>query len=92
MRLVWTSLKANLKLGRLDSWKVSHFALNIGKLPWVVSSRLGDDKFFIGPKHNIYALLIIMFGLVWYLFVCQIVKCEFWNRKEIEFIFKKANL
>ena len=46
-------------------------------MPWAVSSSLGDNKLFIGPKHNIYALFMILFGLI-LLFVCQIchVNCE----------------
>ena len=45
--------------------------------PWAVSSSLGDGKLFFGPKHNIYALFIILFDLI-LLFVCQIchVNCE----------------
>ena len=49
-------------------------------MPWVVSSRLSDDKVFFGPKHNIYAFFMILFGLfdLILLFVCQIchVNCE----------------
>ena len=48
--------------------------------PWAVSSSLGDGKLFFGPKHNIYALFIILFDLfdLILLFVCQIchVNCE----------------
>ena len=40
-------------------------------MPWAVSSSLGDGKIFFGPKHNIYALFIILFDLI-LLFVCQI--------------------
>ena len=45
--------------------------------PWAVSLSLGDVKLFFGPKHNIYALFIILFDLI-LLFVCQIchVNCE----------------
>ena len=28
-----------------------------------MSLSLGDDKLFFGPKHNIYALFMILFGL-----------------------------
>ena len=48
--------------------------------PWVMSSSLGDVKLLFGPKHNIYALFIILFDLFdsILLFVCQIchVNCE----------------
>ena len=41
---------------------------------------LSDDKLFFGPKHNIYAFFMILFGLfdLIPLFVCQIchVNCE----------------
>ena len=54
-------------------------------MPWAVSSSLGDDKLFFGPKHNIYALFMILFGLfdLILLFVCQIchVNCETENWK-----------
>ena len=42
--------------GCMDSWVVSHSALNIGTL-WRSPGHefeYGDDKLFIGPKHNIY--------------------------------------
>ena len=49
-------------------------------MPWAVSSGLGDKKLFFKPKHNIYALFMILFGLfdLILLFVCQIchVNCE----------------
>ena len=43
-------------------------------MPWAVSSSLSDDKLFVGPKHNINALFMILFGLYdsILLFVCQI--------------------
>ena len=48
--------------------------------PWAVSLSLGDVKLFFGPKHNIYALFMILFDLfdLILLFVCQIchVNCE----------------
>ena len=39
-----------------------------------MSSSLSDDKLFIRPKHNIYAVFMILFGLfdLIQLFVCQI--------------------
>ena len=59
---------------------VSHSALNIGMLPWALSSSLGNDKLFIGPKHNIYTFFMILFGLfdLILLFGCQIchVNCD----------------
>ena len=52
---------------------------------WAVSLSLGDDKLFFRPKHNIYALFMILFGLfdLILLFVCQIfhVNCETENWK-----------
>ena len=36
-----------------------------------VNLRLGDEKLFFGPNHNIYALFMIIFDLI-LLFVCQI--------------------
>ena len=49
-------------------------------MPWAMSLSHGDDKLFFGPKHNIYALFVILFGLfdLILLFVCQIrhVNCE----------------
>ena len=48
--------------------------------PWAMSLCLSDVKLFFGPKHNIYALFVILFGLfdLILLFVCQIchVNCE----------------
>ena len=53
--------------------------------PWAVSSSLGDVKLFFGPKHNIYALFMILFDLFdsILLFACQIchVNCEAENWK-----------
>ena len=50
--------------------------------PWAVSLSLGDVKLFFGPKHNIYALFMILFDSI-LLFVCQIchVNCEAENWK-----------
>ena len=50
--------------------------------PWAASSSLGDIKLFFGPKHNIYALFIILFDLI-LLFVCLFchVNCEAENWK-----------
>ena len=31
--------------------------------PWAVRLSLGDDNLFFGPKNNIYALFMILFGL-----------------------------
>ena len=49
-------------------------------MPWAVSSSIGDNKLFFGPKHNIYALFMILFGLfdLILLFVCEIfhVNCD----------------
>ena len=61
-------------VGRLDSRVF--FTLSF----WAVSTSIGDVKLFFEPKHNIYALFIILsdlFGSI-LLFVCQIchVNCE----------------
>ena len=76
--------------GRLDSWVVSHSALNIA-MPWAMISSLGDDKLFFGPKHNIYTFFMILCGLfdLILLFVCQIshVNCETENwRKNHDYV------
>ena len=60
--------------------------------PWAMSSSLGDNNIFFGPKHNIYALfliLFVLFGLI-LLFVCQIchANCETKNWKKRN-LFKK---
>ena len=41
-------------------------------MPWAMSSSLSDNKFFFGPKHNIYTFIMILFGLfdLIILFVC----------------------
>ena len=61
-------------------WSLVHYAM-----PWAMSSSLGDNKLFFGPKHNIYTLFKILFGLfdAILLFVCQIchVNCETENWK-----------
>ena len=53
--------------------------------PWAVSLRLGDDKLFIGLRHNIYTLFMILFCLfdLILLFVWQIchVNCQKENWK-----------
>jgi len=56
-------------------------------MPWAVISSLGDDKLFFGPKHNIKALFMILFGLFdsILLFVCQIclVKQKIENKRNL---------
>ena len=58
-------------------------------MPWAVISSLGDDKLFFVPKHNIFALFMILFGLfdLILLFVCEIchVNCETEKLKIKEF-------
>ena len=83
----------NNLLGRLNSWVVSHSALIIGTLHHALGHEFepwGDDKLFFWPKHNIYALFMILFGLfgLILLFVCQIchVNCETENWKYKKFI------
>ena len=61
-------------------WTLVHCAM-----PWAMSLSLGDNKLFFGPKHNIYAFFMILFGLfhLILLFACQIchVNCETENYK-----------
>ena len=61
-------------------WSLVHCAMH-----WAVSLSLSDNKLFFGPKHNIYALFMILFGLfdLILLFVCLIchVNCETENWK-----------
>ena len=76
--------------GRLDSQVV--FTLEHQyTMPWAVSLSLGDDKLFFGPKHNIYALFMILFGLfdLILLFVMWIVKQKIENKRNL---FKKYHL
>ena len=51
-------------------------------MPWAGSSSLGDDKLFFGPKHNIVALFMILFGLfdLSVKFVMWIVKQKIENK------------
>ena len=52
-------------------------------MPWAVSLSLGDDKLFFRPKHNIYALFVILFGLfdlIWYYYLS--VKFVMWILKQ----------
>ena len=70
-------------MGRLDSRVV--FTLDFEHryaMPRAASSSLGNVKLFFGPKHNIYALFMILFDSI-LLFVCQIchVNCEAENWK-----------
>ena len=68
----------------MNSWVVSHLALIIGMLCHALghSLSIGDNTLFFGPKHNIYALSMILFDLK-LLFVCQIcqLNCETENWK-----------
>ena len=56
-------------------------------MPWAVSLSLGDDKLFFGPKHNIYALFMILFGLfdLSVKFVMWIVKQKIENKRNLFF-------
>ena len=66
-------------MGRLNSWVVSHSALIIGTLRHALGREF--DKLFFGPKHNIYALFMILFGLfVWYYYLS--VKFVMWIVKQ----------
>ena len=43
--------------------------------------KLGDDKLFIGPKHNIYAFSwFYLVYLIWYYYLC--VKFAMWIVKQ----------
>ena len=87
--IIWGGKTENItfwNLGRLDSQVV--FTLDFKHqyaTPWAVSSSLGDVKLFFGPKHNIYALFMILFDLfdLILLFVCQIchvnIEAENWK-------------
>ena len=59
-------------------------------MPWAMSLSPGDDKLFFGPKHNIYALFMILFSLFDLIlsFVCQIcyLKQKIENKRNL---FKK---
>ena len=59
-------------------------------MPSAVSLSLSDDKLFFGPKHNIYALFMILFGLfdLILLFVMWIVKQKIENKRNL---FKKIS-
>ena len=50
-------------------------------MPWTESSSLGDEKLFFGPKNNIYALFMILFGLFDTIICLSNLSCELWNRK-----------
>ena len=56
-------------------------------MPWALSSNLSDDKLFMGPKHNINALFMILFGVFDLIlcFVCQIshVKQKIENKRNL---------
>ena len=60
-------------------------------MPWALSSSLSDNKLFFRPKHNIYALFMILFGLfdLILLFVMWIVKQKIENKRNL---FKKIML
>ena len=52
----------------LDSWVVSHLALNISMPCHTLgkSLHLGDNKLFIGLKHNIYTFSwFYLVNLIW---------------------------
>ena len=76
----------NKHFGRLDSRVV--FTLNFEHryaTPWAVSLSLGDVKLFFGPKHNIYALFMILFDLfdLILLFVMWIVKQKIEKKRNL---------
>ena len=45
-------------------------------MPWTESSSLGDEKLFFGPKNNIYALFMILFGLFDTIICLSNLSCE----------------
>ena len=50
-------------------------------MPWAMSSSLGDDKLFFGPKQNNYAFFtIILVYLIWYYYLS--VKFVMWIVKQ----------
>ena len=52
------------------------FSLLNCAMPWAVSSSLIDDKLFFGPKHYIYALFMILFGLFDTIICLSNLSCE----------------
>ena len=83
------TIRSNWKKGRgacIAEWYHTRLWSSVHcTMPWAVSSSLSDDKLFVGPKHNINALFMILFGLYdsILLFVCQIchMNCETENWK-----------
>ena len=55
--------------------------------PWAMSLHLSHGKLFIGPMHNIYAFIMILFAWSDTIFVCQI--CHWIVKQTIE---NKQNL
>ena len=79
-------------LGSLDSWLVSHLALNIGTLSHAVGCELEPrcQQTLFGPKHYIFALFHDSYWFIWFdTFIClSNLSCELWSRKW-KIIFKK---
>ena len=67
-------------------------------MPWAVHWSLGDNKHFFGPKQNIYASFMILFGLfdLMLLFVCKfvmwIVKQKIENKQNVSNFFQNIFL
>ena len=64
----------------IAEWSSHSTFKHLYNMPWAMSWSLGDDKLFFGPKHNIHAIFMILFGLfdLILLYVSQIcyVNCE----------------
>ena len=70
----------------IAEWYYTWFLVSLRcAMPWALSSSLGNNKLFFGPKHNINSLFMILLGLfdLILLFVYQIchVNCETVNWK-----------
>ena len=50
-------------------------------MPGAMSSSLGFDKLFFGPKHNIYAFFMILFGIFDTIICLSILSFKLWNKK-----------
>ena len=84
--------KMSVTMGRLDSWVVSHSALNIGTLRHALGRALEPWwwQTLFWPKHNIYDFFMILFGLFDLILLYLSVKFVMWIMKQK--IEKKRNL
>ena len=54
-------------------------------MSWNMSSSLSDNKLFFGPKRNIYAFFLILFGLFDTIICLTNLSCGLWNTKRCQF-------